>query len=160
MMKKYMKKILIALLLTGITVSLPALSIDKLKDDPERYQGDTVRLRGDVTFRAGIPFTDLLVYVLDDGSGSVLVFSAFDKQKGERASIRAEVIAYVGEENEKGRQEIIGKISDYLVEKDILDRDKAVKVSEISLKFINTIADAATGVWFVIEQEKSGLFNL
>ncbi|RQW05947.1 MAG: hypothetical protein EH225_04170 [Calditrichaeota bacterium] len=158
-MNIYKRTIFLALL---IIFSLPvtALSIDKLKSNPERYQGDIVRLSGEVTFKAGIPFTDLLVYILEDNSGSVLVFSAFPKEREEKIRIKAEVIAYVGDETERDREEAIDRISNYLVDKDILEPDGARKVSEISLKFINTMAEAASGVWFVIEQEKTGFLNL
>lgn len=159
-MSLFTRKIFIMVLLLTLSASLSALSIDKLKDNPDRYNGDIVRLRGDVIFKAGIPFTDLLVYILEDRTGSVLVFSAFPKERDERISIKAEVVAYVGDENEEEREDVIERISDYLVEKEILERDGARKVSEISLKFINTMADVATGVWFVIEQEKTSFLNL
>lgn len=157
---RQISRIILFFLVLFTGASLSALSINKLKSNPDRYCGDNVRLRGDVTFKASIPLTGMLVYILDDGSGSVLVFSAFPKEKGDRVSIRADVVAYVGEENKKGREKVIERISDYLVDKDILDRNKAEKVSDLSLKFINSVADAATGVWFVIEQEKTTWFNL
>ncbi|MBB6478742.1 hypothetical protein [Spirochaeta isovalerica] len=153
-------KILFFCLLFVITTPLAALSIDRLKSNPERYKGDTVRLSGEVTFVAGIPFTDLQVYILEDNSGSLLVFTAFPKELDERTRIKAEVIAYIGDNKERDREDAINRISDYLVEKEILERKAARKVSEISLKFLNTVADAATGVWFVIEQEKTGFLNL
>lgn len=155
-----MRRFIPFLLIFFLAAPLSALNIDKLKDNPDRYNGDIVRLRGEVTFKAAIPFTDLLVYILEDDTGSILVFSAFPKEREERIRIKAEVVAYVGEENEDDREDVIDRISDYLVDKEILERDNARKVSEVSLKFINTMADAATGVWFVIEQEKSGFLNL
>lgn len=154
------QKSLIILLLIIISSPMAALSIEKLKANPTKYNGDIVRLRGDVGFKAAIPFTDLLVYILEDRTGSILVFSAYPKDRGERVSIRAEVVAYIGEEQEVQREEIIERVSQYLVDKEILERDKAEKVSEASLRFINTIANAATGAWFVIEQEKWSFLNL
>jgi len=158
-MNKTKRNTITALLLLS-SFPLISLSIDRLKDNPERYKGDIVRLSGEVIFKAGIPFTDLQVYVLEDKSGSILVFSAFPKEREEKIRIKAEVIAYVGEDNERDREEAINSITDYLEEKEILERDNARKVADVSLKFINSMADAATGVWFVIEQEKTGLFNL
>lgn len=154
------KNIVLMIVFISLIVPLNSMSIDRLKDNPDRYKGDIVRLAGKVTFKAGIPFTDLQVYILEDKSGSVLVFSAFPKERDERIRIKAEVIAYVGDQNEGDREELIDRISDYLVDKEILERKNARKVSEISLKFINGMADVATGVWFVIEQEKTGILNL
>ena len=142
------------------STQLFAISIDRLKDNSQRYNGDIVRLRGYVTFRAGIPFTDLLVYTLEDKTGSILVFSVYPKERDERVSIKAEVVSYDGEENEAQRLEVINKITDYLVDKEIMERSNARKVSEVSLKIINSAANAITGTWFVIEQEKSGFINL
>lgn len=154
------KKILLFCLVFALAIPISALSIDRLKNNPDRYKGDTVRLAGEATFVAGIPFTDLQVYILEDNSGSILVFSAFPKEIDEKARIKAEVIAYIGDDKEKDREEAIDSITDYLVEKEILERNGARKVSEISLKFLNTVAEAATGVWFVIEQEKTGFLSL
>ena len=159
-MKKHLKKYLFIVLLIIIISPVSAVTINRIKDNPARYNGKTVRLRGQVVFKAGIPFTDLLVYKLEDRTGSILVFSAFPKDRDERISIKAEVIAYIGEDNEEQREQTIERISDYLVEKEILEREQAGKVSEISLRFIRTIANAATGTWFVIEQERSGFFIL
>jgi len=149
-----------ALAVVFLLLSFPLLSvsIDRLKDNPERYKGDIVRLSGEVIFKAGIPFTNLQVYILEDKSGSVLVFSAFPKEREEKIRIKAEVVAYIGEDSERDREEAISSITDYLEEKEILERDNARKVADVSLKFLNSMADAATGVWFVIEQEKTGLF--
>jgi len=154
------KKGLFFIMLIAVISPVTAISIGKIKADPSKYNGDIVRLRGNVSFKAGIPFTDLQVYILEDRSGSIMVFSAYPKERDERVSIKAEVVAYVGDENEESREETIASIERYLVEKEILDRNHAGKAAEISLKFINTMADAVTGTWFVIEQEKSGFLNL
>lgn len=159
-MESRIKFCIFSALLLILISPLTAVSIEKLKGNPQRYNGDIVRIRGNVTFKASIPFTELLVYTLEDKTGSILVFSAFPKERDEKISIKAEVVAYLGEENEDQREDVIESISDYLVEKEILERDSARKVSEVSLRFINSMADAVTGIWFVIEQERSGLFNL
>ncbi len=143
-----------------LAAPLSAISIDKVKSNPQRYNGDSVRLRGEVTLSVTIPFTDLSVYILEDNSGSILVFSAYRKEKNERISIRAEVVAYVGSENESNREETIDRMTDYLVEKDILQRNSARIASAATLNIINSLADAATGTWFVIELEKSGFLSL
>jgi hypothetical protein len=148
------------LMLIILISPLAALSIGKIKADPQIYNGDIVRLRGEITFKTGIPFTDLLVYILEDKTGSIMVFSAFPKEREDRVSIKAEVVAYIGDENEDRREETIGRIGDYLVEKEILEKSRARRVAEVSLRFINSMADAVTGTWFVIEQEKSGFLNL
>lgn len=158
-----MKNRIYTLTLLGVFIfisPLSALTIDKLKSNPDKYNGDIVRLRGEVTFKAGIPFTDLLVYILEDRTGSILVFSAFPKERDEKISIKAEAIAFIGEEKEGERENAINRISEYLVEKEILEPEHARKASEVSLRFINSLANAATGTWFVIEQEKSGFLNL
>jgi len=159
-MKFWKKNFLIAVLLLFAVQSMSALTIEKLKEDPEKYNGSIVRLRGYVQFKASIPLTELLIYILEDKTGSILVFSAFPKEKDDRVSIRAEVIAYIGDENEDQREETIDKMSDYLTEKEILTGDSARRVAQVSLKLLNSIADAVTGTWFVIEQEKRGIFNL
>ncbi len=148
------------LIILSLSSSLSAITIERLKSNPDRYDGNIVRLRGEVSHIVEIPLTELCVYILKDRTDSIVVFSAFTKEKDERVSIKAEVVAYIGDENEREREKSIDKMEKYLVDKEILKKNAARRVSEISLKIINTITDAATGTWFIIEQEKTGLFDI
>ncbi len=153
-------KWIIFFMILNLSFSLSAISIEKLKSNPQRYNGEVVRLRGVVFHKIGIPFTELSVYVLKDRTESIVVFSTFTKEKDDRISIDAEVVAFVGEENENQRERMVSRMEDYLVSQELLEQDKASRVAEISLGIINTITDAATGTWFVIEKEKKGFLNL
>jgi hypothetical protein len=72
------KPILAVILAAGLVVAGCAarqVRIAELKDQPTRYNDQTVRVTGMVTNSYGIPLVPFQIYNVDDGSGEISVVS-------------------------------------------------------------------------------------
>lgn len=145
-----MKKIIIfaaaLLFLTGCTTS-----VDALKTNPRKYAGQTVRVRGNVDSSFTIPFTDYTVFILNDTTGRIAVFTLKDKVKNTTTAFEAYIVAIDGEEAGDSASEGVVALENYLLEKGVMEEgDETI---EIIVKAINKIAGAFEGTYFLIEKD-------
>ncbi len=79
--------------LSACAVSLRNPHIADLRDNPGRYQNQTVSIDGVVTTSWGIPLVPFRLYKVDDGTGEVTVVSQGNRMptRGARVRVRGRV---------------------------------------------------------------------
>jgi hypothetical protein len=74
--------------------------IVELKNQPDKYEKQTVRVTGVVTHSFGIPLMPFQLYNVDDGTGEITVVSRSGRSpsKGARVQVKGEVneLAVIG----------------------------------------------------------------
>lgn len=74
--------------MTGCALSLRNPHVADLRDNPGRYQHQTVSIDGVVTTSWGIPLLPFRVYKVDDGTGEVTVLSQGNRIPTRGAHVR------------------------------------------------------------------------
>jgi len=90
------KPILAVILASGLVVAGCAarqVRIAELKDQPTRYNDQTIRVTGMVTNSFGIPLVPFQIYNVDDGSGEIAVVSRSGRApaRGTRVEVKGKV---------------------------------------------------------------------
>lgn len=85
--------LVLAATLSACAVSLRNPHIADLRDNPGRYQHQTVSIDGVVTTSWGIPLVPFRLYKVDDGTGEVTVVSQGNRMptRGARVRVRGRV---------------------------------------------------------------------
>jgi hypothetical protein len=80
-----------ALLIAGCAAR--GVKIAELKDQPGKYERDTVSVEGTVTSSWGIPMVPFQLYKVDDGTGEITVISKYGRTpgKGQRVKVKGRV---------------------------------------------------------------------
>lgn len=92
-----MKRLLLPLLLAALLAGCDYLpvgftEIGKIEADPTAYEGKEVKVRGEVTGSARIPFLDARMYTLSDGTGEIIVLASEKlPPQGEKVAIAGKV---------------------------------------------------------------------
>ena len=108
-----MKKIclaLIAVLLAGCATT------GDIHEDPQKYAGKTVILTGKMTKRIPIPFTDLAVFVFEDGRGSALVLSGKEHVLDETVVLKGKVAVFPQKGANREMEDLVSQVKDFLIE--------------------------------------------
>jgi len=123
--------------------------IDK---DPSIYNGKTVKVRGEVEKIYNIPLTDISVFLLRDKETSVPVVSLVERDKGGKVVVDGQVWAFPEDGMNAGSIEAVEAVEDFLVENDIVGREKGREVSALVLTAIRKLASGLGEIWFIIEK--------
>lgn len=146
-----MKKVL--LVLTVLFAFSCTTTIGALKQSPEKYVGEVVAVKGEVTKVVSIPFSDYSFFELADKTDNIVVFTLNERNKGEMLTIKAEVIGYDSSDQEKSTKLIVDKVETFFLNNIKADEDKVKKNAETVGKFISSILKKMKATYFLIEQE-------
>jgi hypothetical protein len=85
--------VILAVGISGCALSLRNPHVADLRDNPGRYQHQTVSIDGVVTTSWGIPLVPFRLYKVDDGTGEVTVVSQGNRipTRGARVRVRGRV---------------------------------------------------------------------
>lgn len=92
-----MRRVLLPLLLAALLAGCDYLpvgftEIGKIEANPTAFEGKEVKIRGEVTGTARIPFLDARMYTLSDGTGEIIVLALKDlPPRGEKVAIAGKV---------------------------------------------------------------------
>lgn len=145
-----MKKILL-IITTLLLTSCLTTKIEDLENNPGAYGGKIVKLGGVVTKSIKIPFTTYYVYELTDKTGDIVVFSSNERIKGSSVTIDAKVVAYNSSDDIDKTEIVVTSIRDFLVGRNLIDKEKADNVSKTISKVIITTLDKLELTYFLIE---------
>lgn len=147
-----MKKIGLIIFLLGLFSC--TTSIDSLKRNPEKYSGQIVSVKGSVSKRVDIPFTDYAFFELEDKTGNILVFTLTPHKNGDIVKFRGEVVAFDSTENLETAVDFIQSIEGFISENIKLDEDKLHKTSESIAKSLIKILKSLNVTYMLMEQGK------
>ncbi len=129
-----------------------AATVASVKENPGRYAGQVVQLRGEAVRAVTIPMTEMSIFQLDDGTGSIIVVSPLDRKKGEQVKVEASVVGFDG--TSESSVQAVEKIRQFLVDQEIVAKALAGKVAEKAVDVINGMSETAEGAYFLIEKGK------
>ncbi|MGL1891724.1 MAG: hypothetical protein OCD02_08855 [Spirochaetaceae bacterium] len=144
-----MKKIILILL--SFSLLSCVTTIENLKDEPVKYAGTVVSIRGEVTNKINIPFTDYSLLELTDSTGKIIIFSVNDYNKSDKVRLKTKVIAFDSENLEQSTQNIISSIENFLIEKLSSDKKSVSKASKNIGKTVSAILNKIEATYFLIE---------
>lgn len=148
-----MKKIAITLLIM-LTLFSCVTKIDDLRNNPKKYAGQTVSIRGTITSVINIPLTDFSFFKIKDKTSDIIVFTVKEHLKGDKITIQAKVIAYDSTKSEESTLNVINSIKEFLKQNTQLDEDK-IKSSSTSVgNFLSIILKKMEATYMLIEQDK------
>ncbi len=131
---------LVAATATMLTVQpVGAISIDRITGNPRAYVGEDVRLRGEVTNVRKVPLMDAWLVTVYDGTGTLMVISDREYQVAQRYRTRVTILGIATERAEEGSEAFSAAVAEFLVEKDIVDRERADRGAEAVVTFLRTL---------------------
>jgi hypothetical protein len=133
--------------IAGCTVNVAAL-----RDNPQRYAGERVVLKGRVERVVQVPLTDFSVYRFDDGTAAVTVFSAKTHERNEQLTLRAEVVAFPADEAVEQARDARDRLSRFLVQNDLTSRARAERIAGAVLRVVRQVSDSVDHVFFLVEE--------
>lgn len=102
-MRRFLLPFLLAALLAGCDyLPFGFTEIGKIETDPTSFEGKEVKVRGEVTGTARIPFLDSRMYTVSDATGEILVFTSGElPRQGEKVAVagKVESAAIIGGES-------------------------------------------------------------
>ncbi len=122
-----------------------------IKSNPQAYSGRKVRLSGEITVLVKVPLTAISVYVFEDKEGKVAVLSGAVHEKGERFILKGTVSAFPEKDLQGSSGKMIKTIEKFLVEKDIVSRDKAEKAASAVGKALDQLLKKLGSAFIITE---------
>lgn len=146
-----MKKSLLIITVLLLFTSCLTTKISDLETNPGAYGGKIVKVSGVVTKAIKIPFTTYYVYELTDKTGDIVIFSSNERVKGRSVKIDAKVVAYSSSDDKKSTEIVVTSIKDFLIERKLVEKEKADKVSKSISSVIISALDKLELTYFLIE---------
>lgn len=148
-----MKKLIIILFAAGLFVSC-ATKIGDLKTNPEKYIGQTVIVRGEVTKLVKIPFTEYSFFEISDKSDNIIVFTLTDHTKGDLITFKAKVVGYDSTNAEASTLTVIDAVEEFILNSIKIDESKVKKTSEVIGRTLTKALELSSGTYLLLEQQK------
>ncbi len=149
------KKSLLSLGLLLVTaLNACSTSISNIRQDPADYNGKTLGLSGEVTEAFAIPLTGSMIYLLYDRTGTIPVFSAHDREPGDKVSLQAKVVALETDGAVDDVDEVADNITDYLRENDLI-QGRLVDLGATGISsVVKLVLRKTQGSYFLIEESE------
>jgi hypothetical protein len=141
-----------AVLFAAVLTAGCSTSVSALRGDPARYVGRTLSISGEVGRVIPIPFTEYSVYMLEDRSGSIPVFSNRERESGSRVMIRAEVVGYADTGDEREAERAAKSVREFLVKHELAGEESARRIADGIIGTVSRLQTALEGTYFLIEQ--------
>jgi len=139
-------------LLVLMLVSGCATSPGRIGQDPQRYDGKLVTVRGTVGRSFRIPLIDISVFLLENSGDAVPVVSTReDRDKGSPVRVRGEVWAFPERGMNEDSAAAVKALERFLVDQDLVARDRARQMSAVVLTAVRELAGGLGHLWFIIE---------
>jgi hypothetical protein len=146
----HIRRGIVCLMLVGAFAGC-ATSVATIQDDPQRFDGRSVVIRGTVERSVPVPFTEYELFVLADESGHVVVISAEDRSRGDELVLRGTVAAFPEDETSDAASGAVEAIAAFLVDHGLASDDKAADAAAAVMKVVRTVASALGQLFVVIE---------
>ena len=145
------KLILLNLLLTLLLLDCSA-SISNIRENPVKYSGQSVSLRGEVTEAFSIPLTGTMIYLLYDKTGTIPVYSKEDRKAGDSIKLRAKVLALETHGAVDNVDDVSESITDYLSDNNLV-QGRLVDITAAGIsKVVKVVLAKTEGSYLLIEQ--------
>ncbi|MBI9103799.1 MAG: hypothetical protein JEY99_15390 [Spirochaetales bacterium] len=147
------KKIfLLCVAFTIVFLSACVTTPAKIDQDPGRYNGTLVKVRGEVEKIYKIPLTDISVFLLRDDEIAVPVVSLVEREEGGKVVVNGEVWAFPEEGMNAGSIEAVEAVEGFLVENDLVGKERGRQVAALVLTAVQKLAAGLGEIWFIIEK--------
>lgn len=148
-----MKRLLIVAIVSVMFFSC-ATKISNIKNSPEKFAGQTVNVKGEVTKLIKIPFTDYSFFEISDKSDNLTVFSLNDHIKGDVITFRAKVVGFDSTDQNESTIKVIAAVEDFILKNIKIEKSKVNKTAEAIGNALSKALNASSATYFLIEQSK------
>ncbi len=145
-------KLLLLAFVVIITAIACTTSLETIKNRPDHYVGQVVRIQGSLTHKLPIPFTDIGVYILDDTTASMVIIAPTEYNSGQTIHTQAQVIGISEDDAVKTAQKSVGQIADALVSREVVDSANAMKVARVVVTAVSKISGPISGSYLLLDR--------
>lgn len=153
------KAIVAALVLSFIGVqsvaafNLFSTAIEEVAANPREYVGEEIRLRAEVTTVRKVPFMDVWLETVYDQTGTLIVIAEIEREVGDPFRSKVKILGIATEGAENASESLTQTVADFLVEKEIFDREQADRGAQAVVQFLRTVLPFLDTSMAAIEQE-------
>ena len=151
-MKKYSKILIVILVFISTFFTSCVTTISAIKENPQKFAGKTLDIKGTVTNVINVPFTEFQVFLFADDNSKTAVFSISNHKKEETFILSGLVVTFPENATNDTADAAAKSLSDYIIKMDLAKPDKVKKIAGIILGVIRTISKGLGGEFFIIEQ--------
>lgn len=148
-----MKKLILGGVALLLLIAGCATRISDLKDDPQRYNGRTVTLRGVVNRALPLPVGNLSLQILGQDDDSALLISRVDRRRGDEAVVKVRVVAFPEDETSEAWERGARTLADFLVDHDLVERPKAQDMVRTVVRAIRAATDRLGQLFLLVEMD-------
>ncbi len=121
------------------TAPVSATSIKDIAGSPREYVGDELRLRGEVISAHKVPLIDTWLLAVYDGTATIIVITGEQRETGDRFRARVKILGIATDGAEEASEEIARSIADFLVDRQITERNRARRGADSVVTFLRTV---------------------
>lgn len=145
-----MKKIIVILL--SFTLFSCVTTIESLKQNPGKYAGQVVSVKGEITKLVKIPFTDYSFFEIKDKTDNIIVFTTAKHKKGDLVTIKSKVVGFDSSDQKKSTIVIIENIEELLINNIKLDEKKLKKTAKNIGETLTKALASLDATYLLLEQ--------
>lgn len=128
-------------------------TVSRIQEDPQKYSDKTVSFKGEVMNVINIPLVDASVFLFGNEEDKVPAVSSMRHTKGEKYIMKGKVIAFPEDDSKEASEAVVTAIEEFLVEHDLVKKDKARRVGEAVLSGLYKVSEDLGRVFFVLEED-------
>lgn len=122
--------------------SIGTVLIERITENPRRYVGSTVRISGTITNVRTVPFTEIRVLTVSDGSGRILVLATGDYRTESRFRSRVVIRGVQTGTAEHFAIDSVDRLAEFLVERGLVEPRNAEGFAHRTNNLLTTLMSA------------------